>query len=74
MSDVFVRVPEEISEKMRKHDMINWGEVVSRELSHAVSEREMVEQILQDSRLTPKDVEELDAEIKKSLTKRYEKT
>jgi len=74
MSNVFVDIPDVLSKRMKDHKLINWGEILARELSLAISEREIVEQILGKSVLEEKDVEEMDADIKRSLYEsHYEK-
>ena len=71
MRSVCIKIPEAIADNMDKHDIINWDETISKELTFITSEREIVENILEKSTLTDDDVNEIDKKIKKGLFERH---
>lgn len=71
MKDVFIKIPESIADRMAKHKLVDWNETLQRELTFIISERAIVESILEKSTLTAEDACEIDKEIKKGLFKRY---
>ena len=71
MKDVCITVPESIADRMAKHKLVDWNEILHRELAFITSERAIVENILDKSTLTSDDVCEIDKEVKKGLFKRY---
>ena len=66
-----LEIPDTIAREMNKHQLINWNEIIAKELIFKVSERQIVEEILKNSKLTEKDAEEISEKIKESLAEQY---
>ncbi len=71
MPNITLTIPEEIHKLVKKHSEINWSDVVRRTISKEVMKLELMDKITIKSKLTLKDIEEINEEIKKSLYKRY---
>ena len=71
MPNITLTIPEEIHKLVKKHSEINWSDVVRRTISKEVMKLEVMDKITIKSKLTLKDIEEINEEIKKSLYKRY---
>ena len=64
-------VPPELHRKMKAHPEIKWSEVVRRIIAQRIEDLETMDRIARRSRLTPRDVAELDHLVKDGLLKRY---
>jgi len=71
MPNITLTIPEEIHKLVKKHSEINWSDVVRRTISKEVMKLEVMDKITIKSKLTLKDIEEINEEIKKRLYKRY---
>jgi len=71
MPNITLTIPEEIHKLVKKHSEINWSDVVRRTISKEVMKLELMDKITIKSKLTLKDIEEINEEIKKRLYKRY---
>ena len=64
-------VPQDLYTIIKKHNQIKWSEIARRAMWDYAKKMELLDQLTADSKLTEKDVMELDKVIKKALTKRY---
>lgn len=64
-------VPQELYTIIKKHNQIKWSEIARRAMWDYAKKMELLDQLTADSKLTEKDVMELDKVIKKALTKYY---
>lgn len=73
MVNMTLAIPEDLHEIMKKHSDIKWSEVARRALRDYAEKLDKLDRMLQDSKLTEADAEELDHTIKKSMAKKYRK-
>jgi len=71
--NVTFAVPEELHRIMRQHSEIKWSEIARKALWDYAKRLELMNRITSKSKLTERDVQELDKAIKADLSKRYEK-
>lgn len=73
MVNVTFAVPEELHRIMRQHPEIKWSEIARKALWEYAKRLELINRITRKSRLTEKDVQEIDKVIKAGISARYEK-
>ncbi len=73
MAELTIDVPNDIAKQMEKMRFLNWNEILLRDILFSLNEREIVESILEKSKLKEKDVEEIDEIIKRDLFEKYYK-
>ncbi len=71
MSNITLSIPEEIHKVMKKHKEVKWSEVARKAIIEHVAKLKLMDKITEKSKLTKKDIEEINKEIKKSLLERY---
>ncbi len=64
-------IPEELMKRMKLFSEIRWSEVARRALEKKVEDLEVMDRIAAKSKLTQKDVEELDTLIKRGIAKEH---
>ena len=64
-------VPQDLYTIIKKHNQIKWSEIARRAMWDYAKKMELLDQLTADSKLTEKDVMELDKVLKKALTKHY---
>lgn len=74
MTELVLNVPNDIAKEMKRARFINWNEKLVKDILFFLNEREIVESILERSKLKEKDVEEIDNIIKRGLFEKYYKT
>lgn len=67
MPNMTLSIPEEIHEAMKKHKEIRWSEIARDSIVEHVRKLEIMDKITSKSKLTMKDVMEIDKKIKKGL-------
>ena len=72
MVNVTFAVPEELHRIMRKHQEIKWAEIARRAMWDYAKKLEFMERITSKSRLTEKDITELDSLVKRGISQKYE--
>lgn len=72
MPKVSVQIPAEVSSIMTQHPEVNWDKVISNTLWSYAKKIRLLDSITSKSKLTDKDVEALDHEIKANLLKKYQ--
>ncbi|HLB72041.1 MAG: hypothetical protein OIN88_09585 [Candidatus Methanoperedens sp.] len=71
MTEITINVPDEVAKKMEKMRFINWNELLVRDILFRLSERDIVEAILAESKMTEEDAEELDRIVKRGLFEKH---
>ena len=71
MVNVTFAVPEELHEIMRRHPEIKWSEIARKAMWEYAQKLELMEKIVSDSRLSKKDVLELDKKVKAGMSEKY---
>jgi hypothetical protein len=69
--NVTFAVPEELHEIMRRHPEIKWSEIARKAMWDYARKLELMEKIVSGSRLSEKDVVELDEKVKAGLRRKY---
>ena len=69
MVNITLTIPEELKAKLSKHKEVNWSAVIRRELEEHLKRIEIVEAIVQKSKLTKKDVEEIARKVDSAVAK-----
>ena len=72
MPNITLSIPDEAYVKMKKFNEIRWSEIVRRAVIDKIDELSAIEKIASKSKLTMKDVMELDKKIKKGIRKRFD--
>ncbi|MDP3111983.1 MAG: hypothetical protein Q8M71_07775 [Thermodesulfovibrionales bacterium] len=72
MPKVTFEIPADIKDILTKHSEIDWDKIISDTLWNYAKKIKLLESITAKSRLTAKDVEVLDHEIKAALSKKYQ--
>jgi hypothetical protein len=70
--NVTFAVPEELHEIMRRHPEIKWSEIARKAMWEYARKLEVMERITSESRLSEKDMLELDKKVKVGLRRKYE--
>lgn len=73
MPNLTLSIPEELHNIVKKHNEIKWSEVARRAMWLQANKLKLMDTLASKSKLTEKDVEELDHKIKAGLFKRYAK-
>lgn len=73
MGNITLSLPEELHKIIKKHNEIRWSEVARRAISKQARKLELMDRLASKSKLTMKDVEEINKKIKQGLSKRYAK-
>jgi hypothetical protein len=73
MVSMTLSIPEELHELIKKHNEIRWSEIARRAMWDYANKLELLDHIAEKSKLTEKDVMELDKKIKKAVHKHYRK-
>ncbi|MBI2110117.1 hypothetical protein HYT58_03025 [Candidatus Woesearchaeota archaeon] len=66
-----ITLPEDLKEELQKHKEVNWSAVARRAMQEHLKKVHIAERIAGKSKLTKKDVEELDKLIKKGIAKNH---
>ena len=72
MPKVTFEIPADIKDILTKHAEIDWEKIISDTLWSYAKKIKLLEAITSKSRLTDKDVEVLDHDIKAALSKKYQ--
>jgi hypothetical protein len=56
---------------MRRHPEIKWSEIARKAMWEYAQKLELMERIVSDSRLSEKDVSELDKKVKAEMSEKY---
>jgi hypothetical protein len=73
MPNITLSLPVEVHKMMQEYPEIRWSEVARRAIIEKLEALKQMDELTKGSKLSPKDVDELDHIIKKSLAARYRK-
>ena len=71
MVNITLSVPEDLKEELKKHQEVNWSAVIRKALQDHLRKVQIAETIAQKSKLTKKDVFELDRLVKRGIAKNH---
>ena len=71
MVTMTLAVPEDLKHKMDSFPELNWSEVARQAFKQKITDLEILNRFVKNSRLTERDALELGAKVSKSLAKRY---
>ena len=67
MPNMTLSIPDELHEMMRKHKEIRWSEIARDSITQHVKKLEIMDKITSKSKLTMKDIEDINRKVKKGL-------
>ena len=70
MSNVTLAIPDELYEKMKRHEEIKWSSIVRRILKERLEDLERADKLVRKSKLAERDAFEISEKIKESVWKR----
>ena len=71
MANMTITIPEDLKEEIQKHKEVNWSAVTRRAMKEHLRKLRIAEAIASKSKLTKKDVEELDKLVKRGIAKAH---
>ena len=71
MVNVTLSVPEKLHKVMKSHPEIKWSEIARQAIWRYAERLELLDDIAKKSRLTEKDLLEIDESIRKGLAEKY---
>ena len=71
MANITLTIPNVLHEKIRNHSEIRWSEVIRQLLQKKIEQLELMNQIVNKSKLTQKDVDEISEKIDSKVAKRF---
>ncbi|MDP3727881.1 MAG: hypothetical protein Q8R18_00360 [bacterium] len=71
MENLTITVSKELKKEVREHKEVNWSEVLRQAMQGHLRKLEIAEQIAKKSKLTKKDILELDRMVKKNIAKAH---
>lgn len=71
MVNITLSIPNELHKLVKKHSEIKWSEIARRAMWIEARKLDLMDNLTAKSKLTEKDIEELDHKIKAGLLKRY---
>jgi Arc/MetJ-type ribon-helix-helix transcriptional regulator len=71
MANITLTLPEDLREEIKRHKEVNWSAIMRNAVQDHLRKMHIAEAIAQKSKLTQKDVEEIDKLIKKGIAKAH---
>ena len=71
MVNITLSIPNELHKLVKKHSEIKWSEIARRAMWIEARKLDLMDKLTSKSKLTEKDIEELDHKIKAGLLERY---
>lgn len=71
MSNMTIRVPEDLKQSLDEHPEINWSEVARQSMREYLHRLRIAEEIAAESELTESDAEELGETVKRDIAEHY---
>ncbi len=71
MANITLTVPEDLKDEIQRHKEVNWSAVTRKAMQDHLNKLHIAEAIASKSKLTQKDVEELDKLVKKGIAKAH---
>ena len=72
MTNITLTIPVDLKEELQKHKEVNWSAVTRRAMEEHLRKLHIAEAIASKSKLTQKDVAELDRLVKKGIAKSHD--
>jgi len=72
MTNMTLSIPEELVKKMKQFKEVRWSEVARQAIEKRIEDFQTMEKIVQKSKLTQKDADEIADLVKTSLAKRLD--
>jgi Arc/MetJ-type ribon-helix-helix transcriptional regulator len=69
MVNMTIAIPGDLHEKMKKHTEIKWSEIARRAIREYIEELDKLDKLTANSKLDEGDIDEIDHEIKKKMSK-----
>ena len=73
MTNITLSIPEELHKELVVHSEIKWSEVARQAFNKKIMELHWIDKILENSKLTEQNAEELGHKIKNEIVKRFNK-
>jgi hypothetical protein len=73
MVNMTIAIPQDLHEKMRKHNEIKWSEIARRAIREYVDELDKLDKLTSDSKLKEEDIDDIGHKIKRGIAKHYRK-
>ena len=67
MVNMTITMPEDLKEELQKHKEVNWSEIMRRAVQEHLRKLHIANAIASKSKLTKKDIEELDKLVKRNI-------
>ena len=71
MANITLALPESVHRIVKQHKEIRWSEIARAAISRHAAKLEMMDRIASKSKLSLKDIEELNERVKEGLQRRY---
>jgi len=71
MANITLTVPEDLKSEIQKHKEVNWSAVMRNAMTEHLRKIHIAEAIASKSKLTSKDISELDKLVKKGIAKMH---
>lgn len=71
MVNMTLAVPEPLHKLIKKHSEIKWSEVARKAMWEQAMKVKLLDKIVSKSKLTPEDVEEIGAKIKRGIARKH---
>ncbi len=71
MANITLSIPEDLKVELQKHREVNWSAVTRRAMEEHIQKLHIADAIAKKSKLTKKDINELDRLIKKDIAKAH---
>ena len=71
MVNITLAIPQDLREELQKHKEVNWSAVIRKSLQQHIRKLNIAEAIAQKSKLTKKDIEEIDKLVKKGIAEHH---
>ena len=71
MANITLALPESVHRIVKQHKEIRWSEIARAAISNHAAKLEMMDRIASKSKLSLKDIEELNERVKERLQRRY---
>ena len=71
MANITLTIPEDLRSELQKHKEVNWSAVMRKAMSEHLRKIHIADAIASKSKLTQKDIAELDRLVKKGIAKEH---
>ena len=70
MGNITLSIPEDLHEKMKRHEEIKWSEVARKAIQKKIEDLEMLERLTKKNKLTEEDAEKISKKIDKAVARK----